>query len=125
MTGPSWSAVEKEAALPAAATLEELDQIVANDKRIEQRILEREQRLYERYNKLNANNDFDVDCSVMWSNRNLTSYGVAHFKRLRLSSSTTKKAAWKRPFCGLPVSNQPRQISLVAGAGFEPATFGL
>jgi hypothetical protein len=80
VTGPSWSAVEKEAALPAAATLEELDEIVINGKRIEQRILESEQRLYERYNTLNANNDFDVNCSTRWSDHQLTSYGTAHFK---------------------------------------------
>ena len=75
VTGPSWSAIADKTTPPTAATLE-LDQIVINGKRIEQRIMESEQRLYERYNALNANNDFDVDCSAKWNDGKSSSYGT-------------------------------------------------
>lgn len=78
-TGPSWSAVEKDAALPAAE-LEELEQIVINGKRIEQRILESEQRLYARYNALNTNKDFDVDCTAKWADGKPSGYGTAQYR---------------------------------------------
>jgi hypothetical protein len=80
VAGPSWSAVAEKTALPAAATLEELDQIVINGKRIEQLILESEQRLFERYNTLNGNNDFDVDCSAKWNDDKSTGYGTTQYK---------------------------------------------
>jgi hypothetical protein len=78
-TAPSWSAIDQEVALPPTE-LDELEQIVINGKRIEQRILESEQRLYERYNALNGNQDFDVDCSAKWNDGKSSGYGTAQYR---------------------------------------------
>jgi len=43
---------------------------------------------------------------------------------IRKSGSITNKAAWKRPCCELS-GRIRQQVFVVAGAGFEPATFGL
>src|SRR5262245_42564511 len=76
---PAWSVAAQEAASPSSMTLEELDEIVLNGKRMEQRMLESEQRFYQRYNMLNARQDFDVTCSYFARTRNSSGFGDSSF----------------------------------------------
>jgi hypothetical protein len=81
MAGPAWSVAAQESALPPSATLEELDEIVLNGKRMEQRMLESEQRFYQVYNQLNARKDFNVTCSFWASDPKSSGVGVVRMKQ--------------------------------------------
>ena len=76
VTAPAWSVAAPDAAAPSAATLDQLDEIVLNGKRMEQRMLESEQRFYQLYNKLNAREDFDVTCNYEVVNPNSVGIGA-------------------------------------------------
>jgi hypothetical protein len=87
LSGPAWSQAQQA---PAAAkspttldsmTLEELDTVVVNAKRFEDRLFEGEQQFYRRYNQLNAQNDLDVNCNVWLSDPNYRGAAAAPDRR--------------------------------------------
>src|SRR5262249_15040691 len=80
-TGPAWSVAASEATPLSSATLDELDEIVLHGKRMEQRMLESQERFYQLYNKLNANDDFDVSCKFVYVDPDATGYGASRTKQ--------------------------------------------
>jgi hypothetical protein len=74
LAAPAWSVAASDSpgslappAEPAASmTLEELDEIILQGKRLEQRVADAEARFYKRYSLLNGRNDLDVSCEFYW-----------------------------------------------------------
>lgn len=87
LSGPAWSqagqepAEAKPSAIPDSVTLEELDTIVINARRFEDRLAESERNFYRRYNQLNAKDDLDVNCDVWLADPNFRGAGPAPEKR--------------------------------------------
>lgn len=87
LSGPAWSqavqasAGAKPSAIPDTVTLEELDTIVINARRFEDRLAESERNFYRRYNQLNAKEDLDVNCDVWLADPNFRGAGPAPEKR--------------------------------------------
>lgn len=51
---------------PAAPAIQEFEKAVSHAMRLEERIFDREQRFYARYNELNEADDLDVTCNILW-----------------------------------------------------------
>jgi hypothetical protein len=87
LSGPAWSLAEpaNADAKPATSldtmTLEELDLVVINAKRFEERLFDSERKFYQLYNQLNARADLDVTCDVWLADPTYSGAATAPSKR--------------------------------------------
>lgn len=87
LSGPAWSLAAQEpteaqpSAITDSVTLEELDTIVINARRYEDRLFESERNFYRRYNQLNVKDDLDVNCDVWLADPDYRGAGAAPEKR--------------------------------------------
>lgn len=74
-------ATETPAAGASAPTMQELDEVISYAKRLEERIFDREQRFYARYNVLNDDASLDVTCDFWWKDELMQGFRAALAKR--------------------------------------------